>query len=87
MPQQFKTGHIVSVLRKTLRRLEEDGSFRRDDPAFIHLKRQLVLAIAELEAQKSSLSERLEKPVIVLRIRKPGQSRRAPKLELCSQEN
>jgi hypothetical protein len=54
MDHPFTTGHIVSILRNTLRRLEQSGAFSREEPALIHLKRRLLLAIAELEVQKTS---------------------------------
>lgn len=80
-------GHIVSVLRNTILRLEHSG-FDQNDPAFIHLKRQLLLGIAELETRKTrKLGTGLEKPIFVLRIRKPSQPDPKPELELCSLGN
>lgn len=71
------TGHIVCVLRNTLTRLEEGGTFDQHDPAFIHLKRQLVLAIAELEVQKNSKSSDIrQESVVVLRVRRQVQPER-----------
>ena len=82
------TGQIVTILRNTLQQLERNGTFRSEDPALIHLKRQLVLAIAELEMRKDvrSSAER-ERPVVVLRARKSTnqtcQQTRNSELELC----
>ena len=79
---------IVSILRKTLQRMEQAGTFKDNDPALIHLKRKLILAIAELEVQKDRASSTtLERPVFVLRIQKPDQPSRSRQLEYCSAEN
>jgi hypothetical protein len=85
MQNPFNTADIVSVLRNTLRRLEQSGAFKQDDAALIHLKRQIVLAIAELEMQKD-LKCALEptKPVVLIRVRKPAAPDCSPVLELCS---
>ena len=87
MQHPITTAHIVSVLRKTLRRLEQTDSFRHDDPALIHLKRQLVLAIAELEIQKDlKIAVEPTEPVHLVRVRKPSEPDGSPVLELCSKE-
>jgi hypothetical protein len=53
----------------------------------IHLKRQLILSIAELEMQKNlQFSREHEKPIVVLRMRKPIPPQHASVLELCSSE-
>ncbi len=87
MQHPFTTAHIVSVLRKTLRRLEQNDSFRHDDPALIQLKRQLVLAIAELAMQRDlKLAVEPADPVHLIRVRKPSEPDGSPVLELCSKE-
>jgi hypothetical protein len=84
------TGYIINVLRNTLRRLEEGGAFTREDPALIHLKRRLILAIAELEVQKnqSAASDRANcvGPALFLRVRESNPASRASELELCYRE-
>jgi hypothetical protein len=79
------TRHIAHVLRNTLRRLEQDGAFRHSDPAFIHLKRRLVLAIAELEMQRSLYPDH-DKPVVVLRVRRRPQPDSESEAGLCLTE-
>jgi hypothetical protein len=94
MEHLFTTAHIVNVLRNTLRRLEEGGAFTREDPALIHLKRRLILAIAELEVQKTrpavsgreKPASRRTRPTLVLRLREPEQADPAPELEMCFRE-
>jgi hypothetical protein len=82
------TPDVISVLRNTFRRLEESGAFEQDDPASIHLRRRLVLAIAELETQTGKEpSAKVEKPVVLLRMRKPIPPNENPELELCSKED
>jgi len=67
--------------------LEQNDSFRHDDPAFIHLKRQLVLAIAELEIQKDlKISVEPTEPVHLVRVRKSAEPDSSPVLELCPKE-
>ena len=77
---RITAGNISDVLRETLRRLEQNGTFDSNDPALIHLKRQLVLAIAELETKKDFDSS-AERPVIVLRVRKSRPVSRKSNLE------
>jgi hypothetical protein len=81
------SGHIVCVLRNTLRRLEQSGALERNDPALIHLKRRLVLAIAEIEWKKDlKHCAELEEPIFVLRIRNSIQPRQITERELCSRD-
>jgi hypothetical protein len=81
------TVQIAIVLRNTLRRLEQTGTFRSNDPALIHLKRQLILSIAELEMRKDfRLSSEREEPIILLRVRKAAAAKRESELELCAKE-
>jgi hypothetical protein len=88
MQDTFTTGHAVTILRNTLRRLEQSGAFDQDDPAFIHLKRRMILAIAELEMSKNLKSSvSFEEPIVVLCVRGFHQPKRSSQPEVVSQEN
>lgn len=87
MQQSFSTTHLISVLRNTLQRLEETGTFDHEDPASVHLKRRLVLAIAELEIQADKTpGAEMQAPIFLLRMRKPLPPNREPAFEVCSKE-
>jgi hypothetical protein len=87
MAHSYTMGQVAGILRNTLQRMEDCGTFQNDDPALIHLKRRLVLAIAELEVKKL-LGPKIpfETPVTLLRIRRPSPPDREPDLEFSSQE-
>ena len=87
MQHSFSLGDIVSILRNTLERLEQWEAFDKNDPAFIHLKRRLILAIAELEIEKGSeLTDGINEPVVVLRVRTSSQPKRKSRPEFCPLE-
>jgi len=88
MQRLYSTGHVVNILQNTLRRLEQKGSFDRDDPAFIHLRRRLILAIAELEEQRdreppADRDADVEEPITLLRLCRRGQPQCRTHVELC----
>jgi hypothetical protein len=69
MERFLKKGQVVSIVRNTLERLEQNGTSEQNGSALLDLKRQLILAVAECEMQRTSeSSEGLDKPVLVLRV-------------------
>lgn len=65
----YSSPALMGILRSTMERLEQRIDLDPDDPNLRHFKKSLLLAIAELEEQKSTRF--FPESVTVLRVRQP----------------